>query len=405
MKAKILAVVLLLAALLLSGSACGGKGLEMSAEEIIAAAMAAEAEIESYQFNAVVDIKAVDEVEKYTMTGIIDEPNRELYIGLQMSMIMPEPMEMDTEMYILGDWAYTGGEVDGLGTPWRKVRLTEELWGQVSRQVLRASSTSDLSLIMNSFEGVSMELLGTEVMEGVECYKLSVTPDLGNWSATFLDQPGWDLIIDQQGLEYMDPDLIEEALKELITDLSNTYWIAKDTYFTVKAIGNTTMTILLATVDIDSTMLKSHINELVTIELPPEAEDAVEVSPPYDGAKEQVEIGVTDYIARTYGYLPTTGAVVTMGDTTYDIIDICPLLYTYAGAEGPGILMEAPVSCVEDAAFDDNCANCGGYCSATAHYIWLLSPEWDVASQCKNTAANGGGCFDTNSDGFQGIYP
>jgi hypothetical protein len=395
MKRKILVVVLLLAVLSMAGSACGGEGPEMSAEEIIAAAMAAEAEIESYQFDAVVDIKAVDEVEMYTMTGIIDEPNRELYIGMQMSMIMPEPMEMDTEMYILGDWVYAGGEVDGLSTPWIKVRLTEELWGEVSWQVLRSSSTSDLSLIMNSFEAVSMELLGTEVVEGVECYKLSVTPDLGNWSATFLDQPGWDLIIDRQGMEYMDPDLIEEALKELITDLSNTYWIAKDTYFTVKAIGHTTMTILLATVDIDSTMLKSHINELVTIELPPEAEDAVEVSPFYDGAKMQVEVGVMDYVDRTFGDLPITGETITLTNPvgTFNIIDICALL----ASEG-GILKDVPESCVDT--IHDNCDMGPCSCNISGHYIWLVDYYGDVYSTCVGTE-----CAANYEDGFQGVYP
>jgi prepilin-type N-terminal cleavage/methylation domain-containing protein len=126
----------------------------------------------------------------------------------------------------------------------------------------------------------------------------------------------------------------------------------------------------------------------------------------YNGAKEQVEAAVTDYIARTYGFIPETGDNVTIGNVTYDIIDICPLLHTYTGSEGPGLLTEVPYSVVEDAAIaNTNVDNCAGNGSATAHYMWLLDPNEDVESQCKNTAANSGGCTVDDAIGFQDVYP
>jgi hypothetical protein len=124
---------------------------------------------------------------------------------------------------------------------------------------------------------------------------------------------------------------------------------------------------------------------------------------PYKVTKEQIELEVSDYIARTYGDLPKTGAKVTMGNVTYDVIDICKLLASYKGPKGPGILKKTPVSCLDSTAGGDansNCKNCAGAGSAEAHYTWLLSPKGDVASVCSGAA-----CKANNADGFQGVWP
>ena len=131
----------------------------------------------------------------------------------------------------------------------------------------------------------------------------------------------------------------------------------------------------------------------------------------YDGAKEQVEAAVTDYVARTFGSYPMLNGSVNLATPAgnYTIIDICVLLATCdVTPPGPGILKEVPVSAYSGApgnvtgSEQNNCAgstfNCT--CSGTAHYTWLLDHLGDVYSVC-----TGSDCDATSADGFQGVYP
>ena len=131
----------------------------------------------------------------------------------------------------------------------------------------------------------------------------------------------------------------------------------------------------------------------------------------YEGAKEQVELGVSDYVARTFGSYPTLDGNVTLTDPVgvYTIIDVCVLLATCnVTPPGPGVLKEVPVSSFNAAPAgfagteNNNCAgatfNCT--CYATAHYTWLLDQMGDVYSVCSGTD-----CDTETADGFQGIYP
>jgi len=131
----------------------------------------------------------------------------------------------------------------------------------------------------------------------------------------------------------------------------------------------------------------------------------------YEGAKEQVELGVSDYVARTFGSYPTLNGTVDLVSPagTYTIIDLCVLLATCnTTPPGPGVLKEVPVSSFNAApggfagTENNNCAgatfNCT--CYATAHYTWLLDQMGDVFSVC-----SGADCDLTADDGFQGIYP
>ena len=134
----------------------------------------------------------------------------------------------------------------------------------------------------------------------------------------------------------------------------------------------------------------------------------------YNGAKEQVEAAVTDYIARTFGDLPTTGGnesgPITLKDTSsmagpFQVIDICVLLATCnVTPPGPGILKEVPVSAWNGT--NDNCDGTVFTCSCRddAHYKWLLGPDDDVYSICKDLT--GSPCDNADTyDGFQGTYP
>ena len=131
----------------------------------------------------------------------------------------------------------------------------------------------------------------------------------------------------------------------------------------------------------------------------------------YEGARDQIQVGVGDYMSRQLGERPLTGGNVTIDGTAYDVIDVCILQMSYNGTEGHGLLLEIPVSCQSRGGADncDNAATCGnisvdaGTCDPDSHYIWAATEEGDVKSLCVDVVA--GDCDDTTSDGFQGIYP
>jgi prepilin-type N-terminal cleavage/methylation domain-containing protein len=132
----------------------------------------------------------------------------------------------------------------------------------------------------------------------------------------------------------------------------------------------------------------------------------------YDGAKEQVEAAVTDYVARTFGSYPYLNGTVTLATPAgnYTILDLCVLLaICNVTPPGPGILKEVPVTAYNGTptagCTGDECNNCAGSvfscaCQSTAHYTWLLNDMGDVYSAC-----SGADCDATDADGFQGVYP
>lgn len=133
----------------------------------------------------------------------------------------------------------------------------------------------------------------------------------------------------------------------------------------------------------------------------------------YEGARDQVQVAVGDYMSRELGALPTTGGNVTLSDPagTYAIIDMCKLQMAYnVTPPGPGLLLEIPVSCAnavgDSNATGINCVNMGncpgaGNCTAASHYIWVVTDAGDVMSTCVDSTD----CTAVDKDEFQGIYP
>ena len=126
----------------------------------------------------------------------------------------------------------------------------------------------------------------------------------------------------------------------------------------------------------------------------------------YDETRHQIELAVLDYMART-GNRPVTSDIVQIDGLNYGIIDICVLQMSYNGSDGPGLLRQIPVSCVDT--INDNCDNAScmgnsssdtGGCDPRAHYIWAATLKGGVKSACI-----GPDCDAHNEDGYQGIWP
>ncbi len=123
----------------------------------------------------------------------------------------------------------------------------------------------------------------------------------------------------------------------------------------------------------------------------------------YQIAKSEIQNAVIAHMASVGGF-PITGTTIDVGGDTYNIIDVC----TLTGPEG--LLREVPDGCWQGAAEDDdNCDGSGNVsctgCESTDHYIWAIGTRGDLVSVCKNTDANGGGCTNNASDGYQDVWP
>jgi len=135
----------------------------------------------------------------------------------------------------------------------------------------------------------------------------------------------------------------------------------------------------------------------------------------YEGARDQIQVAVGDYMSRELGGRPITGNTTTIDSVVYDIIDLCLVQMSYNGTAagtdiGPGLLLEIPVSAHQNG--DDNCDGAAsgfyntaeaGTCDTDAHYVWAVTQAGDVRSECRDVTA--GDCDNLASNGYQGIYP
>ena len=147
----------------------------------------------------------------------------------------------------------------------------------------KSFSTIEIELFKTSqFKEIAqVKVIGSEKVRGVDCYILQLTPDMGQL---------WQLAMQQSGVtgEGVLPDIGEENILEMFQSFSVKQWISKDTHFLAK----TEVAMLLEatpaemgypeeeglmTMDITMDMLAYDYNQPVSIALPPEAEEAVEV--------------------------------------------------------------------------------------------------------------------------------
>lgn len=282
MKARgFVAFVVLTIVLAATFACCPGETLPpgVTVEGIVEDAIAADAELDTCQFDLdmTMDMRVtmMGETVEGTMTmdaeGAIDELNEKMYMDMVMIMKMTgEPdTDMSMERYIVDDWMYMSMTVPGEPTGWTKAPMGVGDWEK------QDIAYQQIDWLLDA----EVEFLRSETVDGTECYVLKVTPDL---------EKLWALIqLVAGGDEELPPGL---DFGEMITDLSLEQWVAKDTYFTLKSTIDMTMTLSPETMglppelgefemtyDIAMTVLIYDINEPVTIELPPEAEDAVEV--------------------------------------------------------------------------------------------------------------------------------
>jgi len=227
--------------------------------------MAGEAEGEAFEATMVMD-----------SSGALDVESRQMRMDMTMSMTMPgqSEVEIGMAMYLIGDMMYMSMETPEMGPMWMKMEMPERSWEQMSQV------ESQVELL----EAAQVEVIGSERVRGIDCYVLQLTPDM---------EQLWQLAMQQAEVTELEmPAISEEFVKEMFRSFSVKQWIAKDTYFLTKAEIDMAVELTpeamglpeeegVLTMDIAIAFLAYNYNQPVSIELPPEAEEAVEMPTQY----------------------------------------------------------------------------------------------------------------------------
>lgn len=205
-------------------------------------------------------------------SAAMDLPAKKMKMIMDMTMDVPEEMQdpempesITMEMYMMDNTMYMnmGEEFGG----WMKMAIPESEWGTAWEQQNMMNQQTDL--LLNAYD---VEIVGEKTVNGVKCYEVTMEPDLKQVMELFGEQLG-DYMPDE-----MDASEIEEAM-EMIKNLSIRQWYDKETFLPVRAEmslsfedegENTTVDMSM-----EMNMKYSRVNKPVTIELPEEAKDAV----------------------------------------------------------------------------------------------------------------------------------
>ena len=278
---KILTVSLALA-MVLSLAACAKEEEELPpAQEIVDGVIESLDNIKTYQFDmdVTIDMAGEDEGEAFEGTiamdysGAVDVENRQMRMKMTYRSIaktgQPE-REMETEMYLIGDMMYMMMEIPEMGPMWIKSEMPEGTWEEMNQ----------VEPQIELLEAAQVEVIGSERVGGIDCYVLEVTPDM---------EQLWQLAMQQAESTGEMPAVAEEFIQEMFRSFSMKQWVAKDTYFLTRAEIDMAVELTpeamgfpgeegVMTMDIAMDLLVYDYNQPVSIELPPEAEEAIEVS-------------------------------------------------------------------------------------------------------------------------------
>lgn len=317
---KKILIMLLLLAVVLPAAACT---VEPSAQEIVDGVIEAWDDVKTQEcdMDMTMDMTGEAEGESFEMTmamsfsGALDIENKEMRADVSTDMTMPEEeaMVMEMAVYVVGGTGYVMMDVPGMDPTWMKADLSAADWGEISEGIEQTGDQIEL------LKTAQVEVIGSEKVKGVDCYVLRLTPDLEQLWETAMQS--------SEAAETGLPDVEEEFIQEMFRDFSVKQWIAKDTYFLMKA--EIDMSVELTpeamgypeeegamTMNIKMSLLCYNYNQPVSIVLPPEAEEATDM------------IGLEEEARRTEYYNTSVAVIAMMVDNE---IAYLPNPHDYSG--------------------------------------------------------------------------
>jgi hypothetical protein len=262
------------------GGAGGGEGLSQAEiDQIIASVTTAKYDTVKMAFDMVMDMEVVggDEEIKMDMvgdgTGVMDMVNQEMQMTMNMSMDIPEIGEQTvaSKVYLVGEWMYTGAEMPGLGEQWFKMKVMPGMWEQQNQLEQQVALFEEYAEI---------EYLGIEAVDGTDCYVFEIVPSM---------EALGDLL-NQQASGMSGVDFSQMDLADLFEEMSVKEWIAVDSYRVLESevymrmqlkpedVGAAGEDFDEMVMDINMSMRMYDYDQPVSIVLPPEAANAMEMS-------------------------------------------------------------------------------------------------------------------------------
>ena len=320
MKAGLIVVVAIAAVMMLSSYAGA-----QSPDEITESVRINSTEVKTYKYdmNMTIDTLTSNETNVTEMTikvnagGEMDIINESMWMRMHInvnpsedmgenanmgagelpSLDMPEPM---MEMYLINNITYM--KVD-LGIPfmpalWIKMKppVVDETYNKAYNESY-LSFQDQLELLMTLLNSSNVTLLDDEVVDSTDCYVLKLELDFKKLLEFLMNQttmgvaiPGFDNQTLGNNSQEMEIGNVSDGMGNSINimNMSMTEWIAKDTYFMMKTEATLDMTTTTldtgeeATTAIVFNQRYYDYNVPVTIELPAEAENAIDLGKPIE---------------------------------------------------------------------------------------------------------------------------
>jgi hypothetical protein len=297
-RVKIMALPLILAAILmmLAFPGCGGNGggseetvagelTEQELRDVLADSLLATENADTYAFSMDIDmdieVKGGSEAGKMEISmradSVADMADEEMQMDLDMSLEGDiEGMEegsqvISAEMYILDNWIYMKMKMAGMDEQWLKMPVTEDITEAYGLDMVNQQLAPLESIVQIGF--VKYESVG-----GSQCYVLKIVPDVAGMKA-------W---LEQQQIAAETAEW-DELLANMFKELDYRLWITKDTKLikkmemsmslemTPEQAGMSGADFDIMTLDADLEMEIKDYNKPVSITLPDEAKDAIEM--------------------------------------------------------------------------------------------------------------------------------
>jgi outer membrane lipoprotein-sorting protein len=180
-----------------------------------------------------------------------------------------DSIKMEVALYIVDETIYVMVDYP----------IISPMWMKSSLPVMFSQQMGDYQTLMEVLQMAGLEVTGAERKEGVSCYVLETTPDLGQIFKSLMQPAG------EYDTEFPESDL--EIIDEIFQDFSIKMWVDKNDYRIIYMEINLQMELSpemvgeydeegLFSLDAAIKMHFHDYNRSVKIDLPPEAENADE---------------------------------------------------------------------------------------------------------------------------------